>query len=183
MIPERRTIPGWEGIYEVDTEGNVYSLPRLVWRCNGRRHPVKGRKLRTGAQSEYGHLMVVLCRDTQRHTASVHRLVALAFLGPPPPGHEVCHIDGNASNNRLDNLRYGTKLSNAADMLVHGTRLLGERHRDAKVAERDVVCIRARHKAGESFASLARTYGLDPSTVWRICSGELWKHVPFEAAA
>lgn len=44
----------------------------------------------------------------------VHRIVAFAFLGPPPtPQHVVDHIDTNRRNNRPQNLRWLTRLENA----------------------------------------------------------------------
>ena len=48
-----------------------------------------------------------------------HRLVARAFIGPCPPGHEVCHIDGTR-NNHVTNLRYGTRSENTMDKVRHG---------------------------------------------------------------
>ncbi len=43
----------------------------------------------------------------------VHRIVATAFLGEPPSkSHVVDHIDTNRRNNRLENLRWLTKLEN-----------------------------------------------------------------------
>ena len=45
----------------------------------------------------------------------VHRLVALAFLGPPPNrmAWQVHHQDGDRSNNRVDNLEWVTPSGNA----------------------------------------------------------------------
>ena len=53
-------------------------------------------------------------------THFAHRLVARAFLGPCPDGMEVLHRDGDGSNARLSNLRYGTHADNGADMVRHG---------------------------------------------------------------
>jgi hypothetical protein len=51
----------------------------------------------------------------------VYNLVAAAFLGPKPPGLEVCHDDGDASNTAADNLRYDTRTANERDKQLHGT--------------------------------------------------------------
>ncbi|CAK0839026.1 unnamed protein product, partial [Prorocentrum cordatum] len=49
-----------------------------------------------------------------RQRAMVHRLVARAFLGPPPTAQhsDVHHIDGVRSNNKSQNLQYVTRSQN-----------------------------------------------------------------------
>ena len=47
----------------------------------------------------------------------VHYLVLLAFVGPRPEGLNALHNDDDKSNNRLDNLRYGTQQDNMDDMI------------------------------------------------------------------
>lgn len=42
----------------------------------------------------------------------VHRLVLMAFVGPPPAGYVCDHKDGSPSNNRLDNLEWVTHKEN-----------------------------------------------------------------------
>lgn len=70
---------------------------------------------------------VVFLHDGRQHSAMVHRLVGEAFLGPRPEGLETRHLDGDACNNRLSNLRYGTHLENEEDKRRHGTHHLAHR--------------------------------------------------------
>jgi hypothetical protein len=46
----------------------------------------------------------------------VHRIVATAFYGEQPsPGHVVDHLDTNRRNNRVENLRWVTRIENLAN--------------------------------------------------------------------
>jgi hypothetical protein len=66
-------------------------------------------------------LMVAFQVDRRHFTAYVHRLVLKAFVGPCPEGMEGCHWDGDACNNKLDNLRWATHAENVEDSIRHGT--------------------------------------------------------------
>lgn len=90
---------------------------------------LRGRVLRPGMGTT-GYLVVAFCRDAILRTQRVHRVVASAHLGPCPEGMEVLHIDGDRTNNRADNLRYGTRSENNRDQVRHGT--FGGRERFAK---------------------------------------------------
>jgi hypothetical protein len=101
-----KKIPGF-GMYEVSTTGLV-------------RH-ASTKALRAQATGRLGRKQVTLRSDRGRRMSSqyVHRLVLLAFRGEPPAGHECRHLDGDAANNRLSNLRWGTRAENAADRVRH----------------------------------------------------------------
>lgn len=116
MDEEWRTLPGYEGIYEVSSLGNVRSLPRVDKR--GRR--VRARLLSQWAHPS-GHKYVKLSKDGAYRSGKVHRLVLLAFTGPAPDKHEALHRDGNPGNNRIDNLSWGTRSENLYDRVRHGT--------------------------------------------------------------
>ena len=51
---------------------------------------------------------------------SGHKLVTRAFLGECPDGMEVNHIDGDKTNNRLDNLEYVTHSRNMVHAFESG---------------------------------------------------------------
>ena len=104
-----RTVPGFEGFYEVSDLGRVR---------NSRTGHILSPRPEKG-----GYLRVCLSRANraQRKELKVHRLVLAAFVGPCPDGMEGCHDDGDPSNNRLDNLRWDTRSGNIADTLTQGT--------------------------------------------------------------
>jgi len=122
-----KPIPGYEGQYEVSDQGRVRSLDRHV-ECVG---PIKGaylskkkgRMLRPGP-SNFGHMSVVLGR---RNTQFVHKLVLIAFIGPAPHKHECCHSNGDPADNRLVNLRWGTRSENIMDSVRQGNWMTPER--------------------------------------------------------
>lgn len=99
-------IPDHDG-WEVSSEGRVWSRPR--YRTRG--------GMLARFETSRGYLAVKLGQKT----VDVHRIVASAFLGPCPDGLEVRHLDGDATNPRLSNLAYGTKVENRLDRLAHGT--------------------------------------------------------------
>lgn len=104
----------------------------------------------------------------------VHRLVCEAFHGPPQPGEEVRHINGDPEDNRADNLMWGTSCENKADMERHGTRLKGEKHNMARLAESDVLAIR---RSQEHNAILAERYGVARQTINDIKARRRWAHL------
>ncbi len=115
-------VVGYEGLYEVSDHGRVRSLDRRVQVvCANRTYwnTCPGCVL-SPASRRSGHLHVSLRQNLQQTTHSVHRLVAFAFAGEPPDGHEVCHGDGDPTNNHSANLRWDTRTENALDTVRHG---------------------------------------------------------------
>ena len=45
-------------------------------------------------------------RNGTWETRRVHELVLESFRGPCPPGMKAVHLDGDKTNNKLDNLAY-----------------------------------------------------------------------------
>lgn len=118
MTEEWRPVVGWEGWYSVSDAGRVRSEERQartvrgVWTYKSRiRTPVHGR---------LGHQSVVLSKPGKSQSWLIHRLVLTAFVGPCPEGMESLHWDDDPSNNRLSNLRWGTRSDNLRDMVRNG---------------------------------------------------------------
>lgn len=66
-------------------------------------------------------MRVDLSRDGELQSHLVHRLMAVAFLGPPPSGDSVVrHLNDIADDNRLSNIEYGTIADNSQDAIRNG---------------------------------------------------------------
>jgi len=121
--------------------------------------------------------------DGGRRTIPVHRLVALAFLGPRPTGYHTDHIDGDRSNNRADNLRYITPKENARNCLRFGSKPLPGRPGRVKVTPEEakqIKCLTQLQKQdmlGGSYADIARLFGVRKSLVEDIGKGKSWTDV------
>ena len=164
-------VVGYEGLYEVSDQGRVKSLPRL--RRNG--GITKERILRATKSGCY-HL-VSLHRDGKREAFRVHQLVAAAFLGPCPDGLIVLHGSGGKTDNRPENLSYGTYSKNKGeDRVRDGTSAAGERHHTTKVTAEQVREIRAlRGKVTQK--ELGARYGMAQTSISFIQRGLRWVHL------
>lgn len=179
-ISEGRPIDGFPA-YRVTPDGEVWS----AWKWNGvaREYFVDQsfRLMRFGARTKnykakYRRI-VLIGPNRVRHSENVHTLVLGAFRGPCPPGLEGCHENGNRFDNRLDNLRWGTRSSNQQDRLKHGTACEGEDHYLTNLTDEIVLSIRKEASEGASLRSLARKYGVVRGTIGFIVQRKTWKHI------
>ncbi len=97
--------------YAVSTAGEVYSLPRTD--ACGRR--VGGRMLKQHMRRKYKAVPI----DGKMY--AVHRLVLHTFVRPPREGEVARHLNDLATDNRLENLAWGTYRDNAADRKRNGS--------------------------------------------------------------
>jgi len=143
--------------YEVSSEGMVRRASTghvLAFNIKKGGHPYHRVKL-----SESGKARLVL----------VHRLVLEAFVGPCPEGCQTLHSDDDPSNNRLENLSWGTAKENHKTINKHGSR-----NGRAKLSEDDVRAIRSsslRHH------ELARHYDVSSTTIENIRNHKLWRSI------
>lgn len=92
-------LPGFSD-YQASDQGRIRSHKSGQWRV-----------LRATPHSRTGYLAVSLRIEGRYITRSVHRLIALAFLGDAR-GRDVNHKNGDKHDNRLVNLEYLTRGDN-----------------------------------------------------------------------
>lgn len=134
------------------------------WEWSGFRLPGKWK---------YGRMKV-----NNRHVLA-HRLSWLINRGPIPPGQYVLHKCDNPPCVRPSHLYLGSQKQNARDRDSRGRTgdTKGTKNPAAKLTERDVLAIRARHDAGESKSALARSFGVSWRAIDFVISGHHWRHV------
>lgn len=140
----------------------------------------------------YGYVLLRLCNKGKHHTVTLHRLVAIAFLGPIPAGHTVDHINGIKADNRASNLRYLTgpeqmreasRLGLLAKGNGHYSRMRpdrvprGSKHGKAQITEDTAAAIRVLRSLGWHYAALTRAFGISKDLVAQVATGKTWKHV------
>ena len=103
-----KAIPGYEGYYEVSTEGEIRSLDRYV---NNRNSFVVGRIMHL-SMGPSGYLQVGLCKNGKRKNFKVHKIVAKVFIPNPDNKPYVNHINGIKTDNRKENLEWVTAQEN-----------------------------------------------------------------------
>lgn len=99
-----KEIPGYEGLYAADEDGNIWSLKHTSSRRRGKLKPY----VNTG-----GYLRVNLYdAEGKVKKKYVHRLVAEAFLPNPNGLPVVNHKDANPANNKVANLEWCSQKQN-----------------------------------------------------------------------
>jgi hypothetical protein len=125
-----------------------------------------------------GYYRVSLCRDGKKILCLVHRLILEAFVGPCPPGQECRHKDGDKSDNRLSEIKWGTPMENYRDRIRHNTQTRhnkGELNGSAILTTAKASEIRRKYAVGDmSYAMLGREFGVSAATIANVIRGRTW---------
>lgn len=101
-----RWVPGLEGRYAANTDGNIISYIH-------KRIELAGGVIYDHKRGYESYKIFTHKSFGKAHTEYFHRCVALAFIPNPKNKPYVNHIDGNKLNNRVSNLEWVTATENA----------------------------------------------------------------------
>jgi|ERR1051326_159855 hypothetical protein len=174
-----KTITGYEGQYEVSTHGRVKSLYR-TYQLRWVTIEVLEKFLKPEL-SNTGYNRVTLTKNGKKSKVSIHRIVALAFLGNTPHLH-VNHKDGDKLNNHADNLEWVTASDNQKHAFANGLqgRQIGIKSSSAKLNEDDIREIRSLYATGNIYQQqIADKFKISLSQVSDIINKKRagWSHV------
>lgn len=123
-----------------------------------------------GCLRNTGYYVTAICSHSIKRTVFVHRLVAAAFLGPPPSTRQsiVNHKDLDKGNNSMENLEWTTPSENRLHFLANSC----QRRR----SDRKPVWSRQKGDTSEwtwhpSMLSAASTLGVDRANISRCVRG------------
>lgn len=171
MGEQWRSVKDWPG-YEVSSLGRIRS-----WRKRGAGNKVRASqpKILKGGETYDGYHKVAITRvGGMKRTLKVMHLVAKAFGLPRPLGTVLTHLNGDPSDDRIENLAWRTQKENCADKIKHGTAQRGEKHYKARLTAIDVLAIRA---SDRPLREIAAQYGISYSHVGNIRSRFTWRHI------
>lgn len=158
-------VVGHEGQYAVSKEGVVLGS--------------RGKMLKP--KTKWGYFTVGLYvrgsgrQNMKYHYRYTHTLVARAFIGKCPAGHQVNHRDGNKQNNRSNNLEYVTPSENIRHSYrIRLRRQDGEHNNFARLNWSKVAKIRALRAGGLSHTVIAQRFGVSRKTVSCVLNNKTW---------
>lgn len=118
-----KPIKGYENRYEISSLGRVKSLSRHKCVLQGKEKRTHEKILKFD-QHKNGYLFVCLYNKSKKHAYPVHRLVAEAFIPNTRNLTQLNHIDGDKTNNKINNLEWCTAKENN----LHSARVLHPEH-------------------------------------------------------
>ena len=162
-MEEWRDIEGYEGYYQVSSEGRVFSI--------------RSDKHLSLREEKNGYISVELNLSGNNKRLKMHRLVAKAFIPNPELKKTVNHINSNRSNNNLNNLEWATQSENILHAFKYGYKdSHGENHSHNKLTEKQVLeILKLKGKATQQV--IADTFKVSRENISRIHRRLTWTHI------
>lgn len=151
-------VPGWEEAYKVSDQGRVKSLDRMCTRGGGKGDVLKkGIVLRPEIIGRRGYSRIKLQAAGKAKYAYVHDLVLQAFSTPCSSGYEICHLDGKAVNNSVNNLEC-VRITIKPKLKQEKRQIESEEKKKCKINAAKIKAFRK-----ELDSAIKRTHGYLPS--------------------
>lgn len=147
--------------YEISSHGRV-------------RNATNGKLLKTSNGGK-GYVLFPRYRDGVYTGMFVHQAVAKAFIGDKPEGYQVSHLDGDRTNNCVENLKYELPKDNVGRKKEHGTHPTGAKNSQAKLTDEDVLSLRKYASENKvTYEELGKMFGVSAMTANRAVRNISW---------
>ena len=162
-----KEIPGYEGLYEVSTCGQVRSI-------RDNKNTYNGKILSPRIKS--GYHVFTISKNSKPRTFKAARIVATTFLPNPENKATVNHKNGIKNDDRLENLEWASVSENTQHAYDMGLAraLRGEKQRSCRLKENQVVTAKRLLNLGYHFRDIAAMYNVSPTTIADIKYERTW---------
>lgn len=167
LIEEWKTIPNFP-MYEASSLGRIRSIDRIITRNDGKVLHLKQHILKPTKSN--GYYSVNVSENNKISSVKVHILVAQAFLGVKSKNLDVRHKNGDKTDNRIDNLEYGTR----SDNMLDGYKIRGRTMYCQKLSPIQAKEIRQKYQQGKSQRQLAKEYDVSKTTIASILHNKIY---------
>lgn len=191
-----KDIKGYEGLYQISTNGRVKSLLKVT--KFGNRLKVNEEMILKPALGKRGYYIVSLNHNGKSKTFTIHRLIAEAFIPNPLNKKFIDHINTIKTDNRIENLRWVTSKENSNNILTlkHSSESTSKKWKDGCYNNRNNIHYRKVQQFDKE-GNLIATYdsiieaseitGVERSSISAVClgtnpkrhtaGGYIWKHL------
>lgn len=183
-----KDIPGYEGLYQASSLGNIKSLQREVNRVRSKitsenKYRVKEKIFNFTSFDKDGYCKITLFNKMGRKQFRAHRLIAITFISNIEDKSYINHINGIKTDNRIQNLEWCTPKENIHHAWKTGLckskpGKRGETSPFAKLKNHQVLEIREKYKTGNySQRKLGVEYGVSKNRISDIVKRISWFHI------
>lgn len=155
-----------------------YNNKRIHYEVNecGEVRNSNNKVLLIGGFNSSGYIRVTIHLGVnQKKAMLVHRLVASAFMPKPPSSiYQINHIDGDKTNNNMNNLEWVTPKENTMHAWVHGLIQDGEHANHHVYTEKEMRHACGLLTKGYPINKIAKLTGIDKNAIKRVYRGKNW---------
>jgi hypothetical protein len=168
----------YTGLYEASNYGRIKSLGIYHGRTNNffnKPHIIKPQK------TQDGYLLYSLSNRGKQNYVTAHRIIATTFIENENYKLQVNHIDGDKTNNKVNNLEWCTASENIKHAFNTGLKVAvvkgmpKEKNPNAKYTQELIDEIRKKRKQGYKLIELEKEYHITASYISQICNKKFWK--------
>ena len=180
FVEEWRDILDSDGRYKVSNTGRIKRMGFYITTKAGKKIPSYKKYFGEKVLSSGTSCKSYPTFEYDGKGRTIHRLVAEAFIDNPDNKPCVNHIDGDRTNNRVDNLEWCTYQENTQHGYDLGLipRMSGEDSRRVNRSQSEIDFIRLWIDVGYRNIDISRGMGIEASTISRVRTNTTWANNP-----